>query len=57
MQRGSPSNLLGGWKEETDMYTDIIVAIKTLYSSQRSVNVVDTSGLHEVPADASIAEY
>jgi hypothetical protein len=32
-----------GWKEETDMYPDIIEAMKTLYSSQPSVNVVDTS--------------
>jgi hypothetical protein len=46
-----------GWQGEIDMYPDIIEAIKTLYSSEPSVNVVDTSSFREFPADVSIGDY
>ena len=44
------------WKEEADMYPDMIKS--ALYSSPPpAINVVDTSKLHEFPADVSIADY
>jgi hypothetical protein len=46
------------WMEEANIYPDIIETIEsTLYLSPPSaINIVDTSKLHEFPADMSIAD-
>jgi len=46
------------WKEEVDMYEDIIDALKSrLYPSTSVIKVVNTSKSREFPADVSIADH